>query len=125
MDLEQRKSKAATKAVSPKGKETSQERQLKSNARKELLKMQQKAKMRKIREEKEQKRQFELKKKQNLDALNSKLRKKAENFKAKMIVNQQIAKQSNGPTSTQSPSLQDEPRTSNQAHNYLKKRSSL
>lgn len=56
------------------------ERQVQAECRKELVKLQQKAKLRKMREERERERQAELKKKQNLDALNNMLRKRKETY---------------------------------------------
>lgn len=52
-------------------------------AKKELVKLQRKAKLKRMREEREKEKQLELKKKQNLEALNDMFKKRTENFKKK------------------------------------------
>jgi hypothetical protein len=79
-----------------------------SETKQNLVRLQKKAKLRKMREEKEKVKQQELKKKNNLDALNDIFKKRTENYKRYKAMNKDKEKESLG---VKEVVLQDEGRT--------------
>jgi hypothetical protein len=77
------KEKETHKGHSDEDTQFDQEKLAEIEAKKELVKLQRKAKLKRMREEREKEKQLELKKKQNLEALNDMFKKRTENFKKK------------------------------------------